>query len=72
MPIGHVELPVDNIFILSGQAWSVKKKEENKIIVEKVDRRADVAKFSTYEQNGAFHNMLPDQLKSRRLITEAK
>ncbi len=72
MPIGHVELPVDNIFILSGQAWSVKKKEENKIIVEKVDRRADVAKFSTYEQNGAFHNMLPDQLKSRKLITEVK
>ncbi|WP_019178509.1 DEAD/DEAH box helicase [Methanomassiliicoccus luminyensis] len=65
-PIGQVDLPVDNIFVLSGQAWIVKERLEDMVVVERADRSTTIAKFASYERKGAFHPLLPADIRERQ------
>jgi ATP-dependent Lhr-like helicase len=64
-PIGNIALPVDNIFILGGQAWLVRKRLSNRVMVSKVDSGTDIANFASYDRFGAFFDLLPLTLRMR-------
>ena len=65
LPIGDIALPVDNIFILGGQAWLVRKRLSNRVLVSKVDSGTDIANFASYDRFGAFFDLLPLDLRMR-------
>lgn len=62
-PIGSVSLPIDNIFVLGGQAWLVKDRTATTVLVKKVETNADVATFASYDRFGAFFDHLPSSLR---------
>jgi len=64
-PIGNITLPVDNIFILGGQAWLVKRRLADKVLVTKVDSGTEIANFESYDRFGAFFDLLPLGLRMR-------
>jgi ATP-dependent Lhr-like helicase len=64
-PIGNVALPVDNIFVLAGQAWLVKRRLADKVMVTKVDSGTEIANFESYDRFGAFFDLLPIELRLR-------
>lgn len=63
--IGNIALPVDNIFVLGGQAWLVRKRLNGRVMVSQVDSGTDVANFASYDRFGAFFDLLPVDLKMR-------
>jgi ATP-dependent Lhr-like helicase len=64
-PIGNIALPIDNIFVLGGQAWMVRKKLNGRVMVSQVDSGTDVANFASYDRFGAFFDLLPAEIKLR-------
>jgi len=64
-PVGSIALPIDNIFVLAGQAWLVRKRERNRVLVTKVEEATEVANFSSYDRFGAFFDLLPLPLRTR-------
>jgi ATP-dependent Lhr-like helicase len=64
-PIGDIALPIDNIFILGGQAWLVRKRQASRVMVSKVDSGTDIANFASYDRFGAFFDLLPLDLRMR-------
>jgi len=64
-PIGQVDMPVDSIFVLSGQAWEVVEQSEGIVTVEKAERTGKIARFASYERKGAFHHLLPAAMRER-------
>lgn len=64
-PIGNITLPVDNIFILGGQAWLVKRRLADRVLVTKVDSGTEIANFESYDRFGAFFDLLPLGLRMR-------
>jgi ATP-dependent Lhr-like helicase len=64
-PIGDIALPIDNIFILGGQAWLVRKRLASRVMVSKVDSGTDIANFASYDRFGAFFDLLPIDLRMR-------
>ncbi|MDW5562691.1 MAG: DEAD/DEAH box helicase [Methanomassiliicoccus sp.] len=69
LPIGDIALPIDNIFILGGQAWLVRKRLSNRVMVSKVDSGTDIANFASYDRFGAFFDLLPVDLRMRHKKT---
>lgn len=69
LPIGNIALPVDNIFILGGQAWLVRRRLSNRVLVSKVDSGTDIANFASYDRFGAFFDLLPPELRMRHKKT---
>ena len=63
--VGNIGLPVDNIFVLAGQAWLVRQREGSKVMVTAVDEGTEVANFASYDRFGAFFDMLPYGLRLR-------
>jgi len=63
--VGRIGLPVDNIFILAGQAWLVRERDKGRVLVTAVDEGTEVANFSSYDRYGAFFDMLPYALRLR-------
>ena len=63
--VGNIGLPIDNIFVLAGQAWLVRQREGNKVMVTAVDQGTEVANFASYDRFGAFFDMLPYGLRLR-------
>jgi hypothetical protein len=64
-PIGNITLPVDNIFILGCQAWLVKRRLADRVLVTKVDSGTEIANFESYDRFGAFFDLLPLGLRMR-------
>jgi ATP-dependent Lhr-like helicase len=65
LPIGDIALPIDNIFILGGQAWLVRRRLSNRVLVSKVNSGTDIANFASYDRFGAFFDLLPLDLRMR-------
>ena len=63
--IGNIGLPIDNIFVLAGQAWLVREKTRSRVMVTAVDEGTEVANFSSYDRFGAFFDMLPYSIRIR-------
>ena len=63
MPIGRIDMPLDNIFVLSGQAWAVAERLEEKVLVDRIDRSTTIAKFTSYDRHGSFFDLLPASMK---------
>jgi Lhr-like helicase len=64
-PIGSIELPVDNIFVLAGQAWMVRERNSDSVLVTPVDSATEVPNFSSYDRFGAFFDLLPQEIRIR-------
>jgi ATP-dependent Lhr-like helicase len=65
MAIGNITLPIDNIFILGGQAWMVRKRSAERVLVSKVESGTEIANFASYDRFGSFFDLLPMDLKMR-------
>jgi ATP-dependent Lhr-like helicase len=64
-PIGSIALPIDNIFVLGGQAWLVRKRKADRVLVTKVETGTEVANFASYDRFGAFFDLLPLGLRMK-------
>ncbi len=63
--VGSIGLPVDNIFVLAGQAWLVREREKTRVLVTAVEEGTEIANFSSYDRFGAFFDMLPFSMRLR-------
>lgn len=63
--VGSIGLPVDNIFVLAGQAWLVREREKTRVLVTAVEEGTEIANFSSYDRFGAFFDMLPYSMRIR-------
>jgi ATP-dependent Lhr-like helicase len=63
--IGNISLPIDNIFILGGQAWLVRKRRADRVLVSRVESGTEIANFASYDRFGSYFDLLPLELRMR-------
>jgi Lhr-like helicase len=63
--IGNIELPIDNIFVLEGQAWLVRERTAETVLVNPVDSGTEIPNFASYDRFGAFFDLLPQEIRIR-------
>jgi hypothetical protein len=63
--IGNISLSIDNIFILGGQAWVVRKRSAERVLMSKVESRTEIAYLTSYDRFGSFFDLLPLDMRMR-------